>query len=135
MTDHKNDPLVPEDEALLDALFTDARADHSVVSDALTARILADADAVAQKPRPQQRDSFVRRLRAWGQDLFDGLGGWGAVAGLSTATIAGLWIGGSGLDMPTTLMPFSTELADELALGEDDLGLLFPGYFDLAEGI
>lgn len=80
----------PNDD-FLDALFAQARKDEARPDDALTARILADADDVqagfasAQPARPAGASLWAR--------LLDGLGGWPAVSGLAAATVAGVWIG------------------------------------------
>ena len=71
----------------LDDLFSAARADVARPSPALMARILADAGTM------QQRRSVpaLRRFRL--AALIAALGGSGGIAGLATATVAGLWIG------------------------------------------
>ena len=69
----------------LDALFATARADYSVPP-ALMARVLADADALQPRPAP------VPKPRFWA-GFMSAIGGVPALAGLSTATLAGLWIG------------------------------------------
>ncbi|MGQ0565527.1 MAG: dihydroorotate dehydrogenase [Gemmobacter sp.] len=71
----------------LDDLFAAARADAARPSDGLMARVLADADALQPQRRAPARPRF--RLSA----LIAALGGMGAMAGLATATVAGLWIG------------------------------------------
>ncbi len=57
------------------------------MSDALMARILADA--AAEMPRPSA-DAGRRGL--WSA-LVSTLGGWPAVSGLAAATVAGIWLG------------------------------------------
>ncbi len=74
MTDPKGD--------MLDDLFAQARRVKPPVSDALMARVLADAAL-------QQRPAAVTP----GVSLLDVIGGWFAVGGLAAATFAGLWIG------------------------------------------
>lgn len=87
----------PRDDGL-EAFFAAARADAPTPSDDLVARILADADAV--HPAPVALAPRRSASPAW-RDVLRGIGGWPALAGLATATVAGLWIGvqpPSGLD-------------------------------------
>ncbi|MEL6647999.1 MAG: hypothetical protein AAFY35_00235 [Pseudomonadota bacterium] len=73
-------------------------------SDALLARVMADADAVqaqqAQSPLPEARGSALRRM-------IDVIGGWPSLAGMATAGIAGVWI---GLTQPAALVQGSQVL-------------------------
>lgn len=78
MTDEKGD--------MLDDLFAVARMQTPQPTDALMARVLADA---AGGPAPQRA---VSRPGLWAQ-LCQALGGWPAVGGLAAATVAGIWIG------------------------------------------
>lgn len=72
----------------LDDLFAAARgAEDWEMSEALTARIMADA--AAEMPRPAAAP--VRR-GPWAA-LVAALGGWPAVSGLAAATVAGVWLG------------------------------------------
>jgi hypothetical protein len=71
----------------LAAHFDAARRYPARPSDALMARVLADACAAQPATRPS------RRPAAWPVQLFRALGGWPAVAGLSAATLAGIWLG------------------------------------------
>lgn len=90
----------------LETLFAAARAQAPEPSAALFARIEADALRVAAEPRaPSLRPAPGRAVRAgfWHR-LNLTLGGRGAVAGLASATLAGLWLGfapPSGLDRLT----------------------------------
>lgn len=70
------------DDALLEGLFEQARATPVPVSDALMARVLADAQ---QMQAPAQNSGW----RAW----LAALGGLPALGGLVTATCVGFWIG------------------------------------------
>lgn len=107
MTTHDLDG-VPGPDAALDALFNgmiDAgRRAPAEPSGALLARVLSDALAVQDArspaaagraarlsvpPRPASRVS----MPGFWQSILAGLGGWAAVGGLATATIAGLWVG------------------------------------------
>ena len=74
----------------LDDLFAEASGGPVMPSDELMARILADANALAD-----ERERLVRPVparRGW-RDLLRTLGGWPAVGGLVASTVAGLWIG------------------------------------------
>lgn len=72
----------------LDDLFASARAEHVAVSDALLARIVADADAVvaARAVSARVTPEFWATLRAC-------VGGWPGLGGMVAATLAGVWIG------------------------------------------
>lgn len=98
MTTHDR-KSAPED-AFLDALFEETRAarrdapDVSPdVSPELLARILADAETVqegfAAAPPHRARPAPAGVL----QQISAALGGWPALAGLATASVAGLWLG------------------------------------------
>jgi hypothetical protein len=78
----------PNDD-MLDDLFAQARGQDVQPSDALMARILADADDVQAAMRPKQA---AAPSGLWTQ-MLDALGGWPAVSGLAAATVAGVWIG------------------------------------------
>lgn len=71
----------------LDDLFGAARAPVAVPA-ALMARVLADADAV----QPVARTLMRRRPRLM-TGLLAAIGGIGGLAGLSTAAMAGVWLG------------------------------------------
>lgn len=96
------------DDTRLADFFAAARRDAPAPSDALMARILADAEAAmprgAEAPvrsGPGRSGPEPRRggLLGW----LGGVGGWGGVGGLATATLAGLWFGYAGLTDPTSL--------------------------------
>lgn len=71
----------------IDQLFAQARRRDAAVSDALMARVLADAARV----QPSAAD---RRSRAWPLDwLHDLIGGWPAWGGVIAAGLTGLWVG------------------------------------------
>ncbi|MEQ9243915.1 hypothetical protein [Roseovarius indicus] len=80
----------PENKDPLTAFFDAGRAARPEPGDALMARIMADADRVqaerAEAPAPGPRRGLFAGLA-------QALGGWPAMAGLATATVAGLWIG------------------------------------------
>lgn len=74
----------------LDDLFKEARRQSVAVSPDLMARVLGDADAMQPAgsglPDRRRRVGFLTGLLA-------AIGGIGGVAGLSTAAMAGVWIG------------------------------------------
>ena len=82
------------DDAALAAMFDEARAASLIPSEAMLARILADAEA--QLPRPAAlRPQPVRaaeRAGLWGR-MLAALGGRGAAAGLAAASFIGLSVG------------------------------------------
>ena len=72
----------------LDAFFEAARRHRPAPDDAFTARLVEQALAVqAQASNLPVRGQRTRRR--W----FSAFGGWPALTGLATATVAGLWIG------------------------------------------
>lgn len=71
---------------MLESLFEAARAAQEPADAALMARVLADARAVQAETGPT---ALPRR----GPGLWAMLGGWPAMGGLATATVAGLWLG------------------------------------------
>lgn len=81
-------------DTFLDGLFDAARAADAPMPVALADRMNADADHLAHARRaaglPSKRRS--RETGVLGQ-LFAVIGGWPAMAGLATATVAGVWIG------------------------------------------
>ncbi len=86
-----------QDRDDLDDLFAAARASRPVPSEALMARVLADA--LAEQPRPAVAAApvvvvprLVPRLGLWSR-LAAVFGGPGALAGIGSAAAAGLFIG------------------------------------------
>lgn len=90
-------PEMNLDDDPLEQVFAAARRAAPVPSEALLARILADAED-AMPARSAARDP-ARRAPARGGFLrwLGAPAGWGAVGGLATATVAGLWFGYAGL--------------------------------------
>ena len=88
MTETDNhEPQGRGDEEALEAFFQEARTEAArPMPGDLLARVMADAEAL----RPGRKQPLVRRIA---QRLSDGFGGWPAMAGLATATVAGLWFG------------------------------------------
>ena len=70
---------------MLDDLFAEIRQVAPQPSEALMARIAADAATHMPRPEPAPQGIWAT--------LWDGLGGWIGAGGLAAATVAGLWIG------------------------------------------
>ncbi len=105
MTDPKND--------MLDDLFAEARKIAPEPSEALVARVIAEAI-------PPQTVSAAGR-RGLATRLLEMIGGWPAVGGLVAATLAGLWI---GVAPPASVEDFTaTWFGDPVAVGllSDDI--------------
>ena len=83
----------------LDDLFADAQTFGPGVSSVLFQRIVGDADAVLDQMNVDQEQSASRQPAVL-QSLLGIIGGWPAMAGLATATMAGIWI---GFSPPTAL--------------------------------
>lgn len=108
-------------DATLDALFDDLRsAPAPQMSQTLMARILLDADA--QQPVPEApRPGLLARI-------YDALGGWPALGGMTAAGLCGLWL---GFAPPALLSDFETALTGDdvsVTLGADTF------FTDLGEG-
>lgn len=97
-------------------------------SDALMARVMADADAVQEAfmaPPPEPAPSFGVRFVTL-------IGGWPSLAGLATAGVAGVWI---GLTQPDALVEGSQALLfGDLTTAVVDLDPSF-GFSDLEGGL
>ena len=111
----------------LDDLFAAARRVAPAPSDALMARVLAEAMAAQAPLRRATRPGLLAQLR-------EALGGWPAVGGLATAGVAGLAI---GLAAPAGLADLTAALLGQPADGYlvDPLPELdFDIAMDLSEG-
>lgn len=87
-------------DTALDEIFAAARAQTPDPSAGLVARILADAEsAQAARERPMVP---MARSSPWSR-FVEGLGGWTSLAGLVTATLAGVWLGFVSPDQINTL--------------------------------
>ena len=111
----------------LDDLFEAARQQPVSVSAALMAQVLADADA-QQLPAP----ALPNRKRRIGliSGLLAAIGGFAGLAGLSTAAMAGVWI---GFVQPSAL----ATVTDAFLTGETTTETvnILPGFDDfLSEG-
>ena len=123
-----NDGMRPEDraEAGLDDLFATARAARPAPSEALMARVLADAlaeqpKAVVAAPGPRPRGPGLWARLTWA------FGGAGAVAGMGTAAVTGLFLG--------LVQPAGLAALDEAMLGAPlETVELIPGIDVLLEG-
>lgn len=82
--------MMTEDD--LESLFATARTPAVQAPAALTARVLADADARMRPAAPAPQQASPSRPGLWAS-LGAVFGGGGALAGMVTATLAGFWIG------------------------------------------
>lgn len=89
----------------LETYFAAERDVTSQPSVELMARIMADSRTHAQTHSPAARAALTPRpavRRGMFASLLDAVGGWPSLAGMATATVAGVWIGFSqpaGLDL------------------------------------
>lgn len=113
-------------EAGLDDLFTAARSARSAPSEALMARVLADALAEQPRMAMQAPGPRLRGPGLWAR-LVWALGGTGALAGMGTAAVAGLFLG--------LVQPVGLAGLDEAVLGAPlETVELIPGIDGLLEG-
>lgn len=119
-------------EQELQAFFRSLEAETGEPSPDLLARVLADAYEeqdmqAARAMAAPEVDALAVPRRGFLRGLLDAIGGWPAVAGLATATVAGVWIGynppSAFDDLTLTLMNgsygYSTSDASELLQFED----------------
>lgn len=111
-----------KDDDGLEPFFAAARDARPEVSPDLMARILADADREIER-RAAPAPAAPRR--GWWLSAIALVGGWPAMAGMLTATIAGVWI---GFAAPGTVSTLSGGVASSGYELED----MMPGYGDLA---
>jgi len=114
-----------DDMSALDSHFAAARNTAPTPSSDLLARVLSDAEAV-QAGQVQTRMASTPRGTPLAQ-LFRALGGWPAMGGLTTAAVAGLWI---GISPPAALQ----EMTDGY-LGPDTTVYLIDTSADVALGL
>ena len=114
----------PEAEARLDRLFAEARARAPRPSDALLARVLAEADA-AMPPAPLAASPAPPARRSWLAGLAGGLGGWGAMGGLAASTVLGVVLGAVQPEAVSALAAgvWGEGVGVGLAVDEDPLSL------------
>ena len=99
----------------LDRLLAGAR-DAVHPSAALMERVLADAAALQPRPAPPRA---APPTRGWFAAVLDVFGGFGAVAGMSGATVAGVFLGfaqPTGLTNLTLALQGGTEVVDSMEL-------------------
>ncbi|MEL7346036.1 MAG: dihydroorotate dehydrogenase [Pseudomonadota bacterium] len=103
-----------KDNALED-LFAQARAHRPSPSDDLMARVMADAMETMVRPEPATTTSHPRGFLAL-------IGGWPSLAGLATATVAGI---GIGFASPETVTDFTLGSAYDVSALDAGYGGLF----------
>lgn len=90
-----------KEDAALDDLFAQARQSGAEPSGAWLARVLEMAEAEQAAVRPATAAAtagpFARARGLWAVAA-GAFGGWSALGGMLTATVAGLWIGLAGAD-------------------------------------
>lgn len=113
----------------LEQFFAAGRSEQVEPSEALMARVLADAEAEthtrhAAKPRHRAtpRAGVFASLRA-------ALGGWPVMASMATATAAGIWIGAAAPDRLSTV---TGGLIGSATSAQYELDELLPGYGAMA---
>jgi hypothetical protein len=89
----------------LEGLFATARAQRPIPSAGLAARIIGQADAVQAGFKPAPTPARRRRWPGW----IAAMGGNGVLAGLATATLAGLWL---GFAQPAPVLTLTRTLSD-----------------------
>jgi len=81
------------DNEMIESLFAEIRdGEDPVPGDALLSRIMADATSQQRQAHPPIRTAKTHRPGFISQ-LINAFGGWPALAGMTTAAAAGLWIG------------------------------------------
>ncbi|EAQ01924.1 hypothetical protein OB2597_00865 [Pseudooceanicola batsensis HTCC2597] len=119
----------------LEAYFDAARRNPPELTEAALLRMTREAVAVQRvQPGPAAGAAAPRPRRL--AQLFAALGGWPALAGLSTAGIAGLWM---GVMPPVALQTLAIEIGVVGDVAEEDLYMVdpLPGYdlaLDLGDG-
>lgn len=114
----------------LDGFFDAAKAQNPEPSNALMARVMAQALEIQIENAPEIRVMPAPKPNnIWGA-MLAAIGGWPAVTGLATATVAGVWIGFSAT------LGVGDAMVSVLASGQDVYVVdAFPGFdFDENEG-
>lgn len=116
----------------LEALFEAARLDDRAVPNSdFLARVLEDATALQPAPEalatPARRGGFLAQLTG---DLTSVFGGWRPMAGLAVATLAGVWIGFSGMSLLPDGLNGLFGATNEIYLADLEFGVAF----DAGEG-
>lgn len=121
------------DDLELEALFAAAQDEVITPSDALLARVMADAEAEIATGAEAAADVCAARSEPANRRvlaaLIATLGGWRSIAGLATAGVAGLVIGLGAPVSATTESYDITVNADGSGYAVDDL---MSGFYDLA---
>jgi|GEM_PF-2138911 len=101
VSDQNTPPLDAAAEAQLEQLFAEARDAAPVMSDALTARMLADAyDAQPQPaPVPKPAAKTAAKSRGFGDAILGFLGGWSVATALVAASAFGISLGYASPDL------------------------------------
>ncbi len=125
MTDQKN--LIESD---IDNLLAQAADTQTAPSADLLARVAGDADDIATTRELDNAHIPAALQPSLLARAFAALGGWPAVAGLTTASVAGIWIGYAAPDA------FSGIAENFISIGATDaLGDFMPAFTDiLSEG-
>lgn len=103
------------EDNLLKEFFEAGRKDAPMAPADLMERVFSDALAEMPAPASPPRAGLLARFS-------EAVGGWPSMAGLATATVAGLWI---GYAQPVGLEVFS---GAEETVAAFELGDLLPGY-------
>lgn len=98
----------------LDALFAQAASQEFALPDRLTARILAEASAWQAKPA----EPAVPLKSGWFTGLSGWFGGTGALAGMSAATLTGLYL---GIVQPTPILALAALVSGSTTIDSLDL--------------
>ncbi len=114
----------------LDQYFADARQNTPQPSTDLLARIVEDAVSTQKSSEGELRYTVDDTPRGVLASLLRQLGGWPTLAGLSTASVAGLWL---GLSAPELLVAATQGVmqADEAVYA---IEFEVESYFDFSEG-
>lgn len=102
----------------LDQFFDAARSTPAPASDDFMARVMADAQNIADEtnapaPRPK---------RALWPVILGAIGGWAGFAGMATAAVTGVWI---GISPPEILDTVTTSITGQALVDTSDFGLDF----------
>ncbi len=122
-----------QNEQELEALFQALRDVPEDPSPDLLARVLEDAyaeqDALAARAIPEPEPTAPQTApRGLIRSILDAIGGWPAVAGLATATVAGVWI---GYNPPTALDDLTLSVMESSYGYNSSLGSMLPQYDEL----
>ncbi|SMD13744.1 hypothetical protein [Rhizobium sp. RU36D] len=118
---------MPMNDDRMHDLFAEIRRIEATPSDALTARLLADArreaDALAVARDTMAERPAVFSLRLAIEDLIGIIGGWRPALGMAASLCCGLWLGAAGID-PAMLLPGLERPTLTFDLPENPLALI-----------